>query len=135
MGIGLVCRWMLLCVLLSVWSSSHASEWKLIAEEDISDIYIRLDSSSGESWTVDLLINFKRPQTIGKTFHSSIDRMEFNCQTSETRTLVMKNFTGQMGTGSVTFETTQPTVWKPIEAGSVNSVLLNIGCENRKSWT
>ena len=135
MGIGLACRWILLCVLFSVWSSSHASGWKLIAEEDISDIYIRLDSSSGKSWTVDLLINFKRPQTIGKTFRSSIDRMEFNCQTSEVRTLVMKNFTGQMGTGSVIFETTQQTEWKPIEAGSVNAVLLNIGCENRKSWT
>jgi hypothetical protein len=111
-----------------------ASDWELISDNSVSDIYIRLDSSSGESWVVDLLINFRRPRTIGKTFRSSVDRMEFNCKTSKARTLTMQNYTGPMGTGSITFESTLPADWKPIKEGSVSSELFRVGCENRKSW-
>lgn len=122
-----------LAILIS--NACLASSWQQIAGNDLSDIYIGQDSSSGETWEVDVLIDFKNVQKIGKAFLSSVDRMEFNCRTSKLRTLSMKNHARSMATGSVTFETQEPTDWKPIDVTSVNSVLFQIGCEKRKSWT
>ncbi len=119
---------------ISISSACLASGWELIAGSDVSDIYIGQDSSSGEAWEVDVLIDLKKPQKVGRTFLSSVDRMEFNCRTSMVRTLSMKNHAGPMATGSVTFENRELTGWKSIEVTSINSVLLEVGCEKRKSW-
>lgn len=119
---------------ISISNACLAYGWELIAGNDVSDIYIGQDSSSGETWEVDVLIDFKKLQKVGRTFLSSVDRMKFNCRTSMVRTLSMKNHAGPMATGSVTFESHESTSWKSIEATSVNSVLLDVGCEKRKSW-
>lgn len=130
-----LCRMSIALAVALYLGLSWASEWQLVAEEESSDIYIRMDSSKGQNWLVDVLINFKRSQKIEKTFSSSVDRMEFDCRNEKVRTLTMANYKDPMGSGSVTFESTQPADWKPIEKGSVNSELFRIGCENRKSWT
>ena len=122
----------LLFLLLATSSGGVAAAWSLLGNTDGgADIYIDRAtlSKSGHTVKVWIMEDYKGPRTFsGKTFQSAKLQHEYDCKDPQRRTLQSTLHSAQKGNGTVVQTGSQPTAWRPINAGTVAETLWKMAC-------
>jgi len=119
--------------LLATASGGVAAAWSVLGNtEGGADIYIDRAtlSRSGHTVKVWIMEDYKGgPRTFsGKTFQSAKLQHEYDCKDPQRRTLQSTLHSAAKGNGTVVHTGSQPTAWRPINAGTVAETLWKMAC-------
>ncbi len=87
---------------------------------------IRRNSNLVKMWQ---LQDYKTVQTVGGIrFLTAKEEWEFDCAEERSRVLALKEFSGNMGSGTVVYTNSQVGNWLPVMPGSTGKTVWKVAC-------
>lgn len=127
-------RLLLVALTLLVLSSGPAcAEWVKVSDSDetgkivyVDPTSIRRNSNLVRMWQ---FYDFKTVQTVGGVrFLSAKEQWEFDCAEDRSRVLALKEYSGNMGSGTVVYTNSQVGKWLPVMPDSIGQTVWNVAC-------
>lgn len=117
--------------LLAAVSNSAMAEWKEVASNKSTAIYV--DSATiqrtGHIATMGHLTDFKITQEdMGGKYLSVKDRNEYDCKEPKLRRRASFQYSGNMGKGKIVYSDSYTTRWKPVPPDSGIEILWKFAC-------
>jgi len=124
---------LLLFTLLVLSSGPAYAEWVPVSDGDeagktvyVDPATIRRNSNLVKMW---LFYDYKTVQTVGGIrFLSAKEQWEFDCAEERSRVLALKEFSGNMGSGTVVYTNEQVGNWIPVTPGSISHTVWTVAC-------
>ena len=122
---------LLMGLMLLVVSGAAIADWTAVGENDELIQYvdretIRRNGNFVKMWS---LADYKKAKVFGgKSDLSSRGQQEYDCKDEKRRFLAFTTFSGQMGSGAVTYNDSDTEKWVPVAPGSVGVTLWKIAC-------
>ena len=125
-------RLLLLTFLALICEPAYA-EWVKIGDGDeagktvyVDPATIRRNSNLIKMWQFH---DYKTVQTVGGVrFLSAKEQWEFDCAEERSRVLALKEFSGNMGSGTVEYTNSQVGKWIPVMPGSTGRTVWTVAC-------
>ena len=124
----------LIVMTLLVLSSSPAyAEWVKVSDSDeagktvyVDPTTIRRNSNLVKMWQ---FYDYKTVQTVGGIgFLTAEEQWEFDCAEERSRVLALKEFSGNMGSGTVVYTNSEVGKWQPVAPSSIGQLLWKFAC-------
>ena len=124
---------LLLFTLLVLSCEPAYAEWVKVGDGDetgktvyVDPTTIRRDSNLVKMWQ---FYDYKTVQTVGGVrFLSAKEQWEFDCAEERSRVLALKQFSGNMGSGTVVDTNSQVGKWIPVIPGSIGRTVWTVAC-------
>lgn len=124
---------LLLFTLLVLSCEPAYAEWVKVGDGDeagktvyVDPATIRRDSNLVKMWQ---FYDYKTVQTVGGVrFLSAKEQWEFDCAEERSRVLALKEFSGNMGSGTVVDTNSQVGKWIPVIPGSIGRTVWTVAC-------
>jgi hypothetical protein len=122
-----------LLTFLLLSSGPAYAEWVQVRGDDEAEktVYvdpatIRRNSNLVKMWQ---LQDYKTVQTVGGIrFLTAKEEWEFDCAEERSRVLALKEFSGNMGSGTVVYTNSQVGNWLPVMPGSTGKTVWKVAC-------
>jgi hypothetical protein len=122
-----------LITLLLLSSGPAYAEWVKVSESDeagktvyVDPATIRRNSNLVKMWQ---FYDYKTVQTVGgNRFLTVKEQWEFDCVEERSRVVARKEFSGNMGSGTMVFTNSQVGKWLPIVPGSIGHTVWEAAC-------
>ena len=122
-----------LITFLLLSSGPAFAEWVQVSgrDEEGKTVYvdpatIRRNSNLVKMWQ---LQDYKTVQTVGGIrFLTAKEEWEFDCAEERSRVLALKEFSGNMGSGTVVYTNSQVGNWLPVMPGSTGKTVWKVAC-------
>lgn len=122
-----------LITLLLLSSSPAYAEWVKVSDSDeagksvyVDPTTIRRTSNLVKMWQ---FYDYKTVQTVGGfRFLTAKEQWEFDCAEERGRVVALKQFSGNMGSGTMVFTNSQVGKWIPVEPGSIGQTVWKVAC-------
>jgi len=109
------------------------AEWAKVSESDeagtavyVDPATIRRDSNLVKMWQ---FYDYKTVQTVGgNRFLTAKEQWEFDCVEERGRVVARKEFSGNMGSGTMVSTNSQVGNWVPIMPGSIGHTVWGVAC-------
>ncbi|TKB89548.1 MAG: hypothetical protein E8D41_13150 [Nitrospira sp.] len=119
--------------LLVLNSSAAYAEWVKVSDRDeagktvyVDPATIRRNSNLVKMWQ---FYDYQTVQTVGGIrFLSNKVEWEFDCVEERSRSLGLKEFSGNMGSGTVVFTNSQVGKWLPVVPGTIGYSVWKVAC-------
>lgn len=127
-------RRLLIALTLLVLSSGLAyAEWVKVSVSDetgktvyVDPATIRRDSNLVKMWQ---FYDYKTVQTVGgNRFLTAKEQWEFDCAEERGRVVARKEFSGNMGGGTMVFTNSEVGKWIPVIPGSISQTVWEVAC-------
>jgi hypothetical protein len=123
----------LLITLLVLSSGPAYAEWVKVGDGDeagktvyVDPATIRRNSNLVKMWQ---FYDYKTVQTVGGIrFLTAQEQWEFDCAEERSRVLALKEFSGNMRSGTVVDTNTQVGKWAPVIPGSMGQTVWKVAC-------
>jgi len=121
----------LVITLLVLGSGPAYAGWVKVSDEAEKTVYvdpttIRRNSNLVKMWQ---FYDYKTVQTVGGVrFLTAKEQWEFDCAEERSRVLELKGFSGNMGSGTVVYTTSQVGKWVPVMPGTVGQTVWKLAC-------
>ena len=123
-----------LTLLLLLGGGPAYAEWVKISdsEEAGTTVYvdpatIRRDSNLVKMWQ---FYDYKTVQTVGGVrFLTAKEQWEFDCAEGRSRVVARKEFSGNMGSGTMVSTNSQVGKWVPVMPGSIGQTVWEVACK------
>ena len=120
--------------LLVLNSSAAYAEWVKVSDRDeagktvyVDPATIRRNSNLVKMWQ---FYDYKTVQTVGGVrFLSNKEELEFDCVEERSRSLGLKDFSGNMGSGTVVYTNSQVGKWLRVVPGSIGHTVWKVVCK------
>jgi hypothetical protein len=130
---GIYMKRLLLFILLVLNSGPAYAEWVKVRDGDeagktvyVDPTTIRRNSNLVKMWQ---FYDYKSVQTVGGVrFLSAKEQWEFDCAEGRSRVVALKEFSGNMGNGTVVYTNSQVGKWIPIMSGSIGQTVWKVAC-------
>ena len=130
---GIHMKQLFLFVLLVLSSGLAYAEWVKVSDGDeagktvyVDPATIRRNSNLVKMWQ---FYDYKSVQTVGGVrFLSAKEQWEFDCAEARSRVLALKEFSGNMGSGTVVYTNSQVGKWIPVMPGGVGQTVWKVAC-------
>ena len=124
---------LLLFTLLVLSHEPAYAEWVKVRGDDeagktvyVDPASIRRNSNLVKMWQ---FYDYKTVQTVGGIrFLSAKEQWEFDCAEERGRVLALKEFSGNMGSGTVVYTNSQVGKWIPVMPGSIGQTVWKVAC-------
>jgi hypothetical protein len=124
---------LLLFILLVLNSGPAYAEWVKVRDGDgagktvyVDPTTIRRNSNLVKMWQ---FYDYKSVQTVGGVrFLSAKEQWEFDCVEERSRVVALKEFSGNMGSGTVVYTNSQVGKWIPVMPGSIGQTVWKVAC-------
>ena len=124
---------LLLITLLLLSSGPAYAEWVKVSESDdagktvyVDPATIRRNSNLVKMWQ---FYDYKTVQTVGgNRFLTAKEQWEFDCAEERSRVVARKEFSGNMGSGTMVFTNSQVGKWISATPGSTGRTVWEIAC-------
>ena len=118
---------------LVVTSGPAYAEWIKVSDTDetgktvyVDPATIRRNSNLVKMWQ---FYDYKTVQTVGgNRFLTAKEQWEFDCAEGRSRVVARKEFSGNMGSGTMVFTNSQVGKWLPIMPDSIGQTVWNVAC-------
>lgn len=125
---------LLIFTLLLLSSAPAYAEWVKVGDGDeagktvyVDPATIRRNSNLVKMWQ---LYDYKTVQTVGGIrFLSAKEQWEFDCAEERSRVLALKEFSGNMGSGTMVDTNSQVGNWIPVTPGSTGRTVWTVACD------
>jgi hypothetical protein len=122
--------------LLSLTSGPAYAEWVKVSDSDetgktvyVDPATIRRNSNLVKMWQ---FYDFKTVQTVGSIrFLTAKEQWEFDCAEERSRVVARKEFSGNMGSGTMVSTNSQVGKWVPVIPGSIGQTVWKSACEKK----
>ena len=122
--------------LLSLSSGSAYAEWVKVSDSDeagktvyVDPTSIRRNSNLVKMWQ---FYDFKTVQTLGSIrFLTAKEQWEFDCAEERSRVVARKEFSGNMGSGTMVSTNSQVGKWVPVMPDSIGQAVWKVACEKQ----
>ena len=127
-------RLLFIVLTLLVLSSSPAyAEWVKVSDSDeagktvyVDPASIRRNSNLVKMWQ---FYDYKTVQTVGgNRFLTAKEQWEFDCAEERSRVVARKEFSGNMGSGTMVSTNSQVGKWVPVMPGSIGQTVWEAAC-------
>ena len=126
-------RFWLLITLLVLSSGPAYAEWVKVGDSDeagrtvfVDPATIRRNSNLVKMWQ---FYDYKTVQTVGGIrFLTAQEQWEFDCAEERSRVLALKEFSGNMRSGTVVDTNSQVGKWAPVIPGSIGQTVWKVAC-------
>ncbi len=127
-------RLLLIALTLLVLSSGLAyAEWVKVSDSDetgktvyVDPATIRRNSNLVKMWQ---FYDYKTVQTVGgNRFLTAKEQWEFDCAEKRGRVVARKEFSGNMGSGTMVFTNSEVGKWIPVIQGSMGQTVWEVAC-------
>jgi hypothetical protein len=127
-------RLFLIALALLVLSSGPAyAEWVKVSASDetgktvyVDPATIRRNSNLVKMWQ---FYDYKTVQTVGgNRFLTAKEQWEFDCAEERSRVVARKEFSGNMGSGTMVFTNSEVGKWIPVIPGSMGQTVWEVAC-------
>jgi len=123
-----------LCTFLVLSSGPACAEWVQVSEGDEAGKTIYMDpatkrrnSNLVQMWQFS---DYRTVQTVGGVrFLSAKEKWEFDCAEARSRVIELKEFSGNMGSGTVVFTNSEVGKWIPVIPGSIGHTVWKVVCK------
>ena len=123
-----------LITLLLLSSGPAFAEWIKVSDSNVAGkaVYvdpstIRRNSNLVKMWQ---FYDYKTVQTVGGfRFLTAEEQWEFDCAEERGRVVALKQFSGNMGSGTMVFTNSQVGKWTPVVPDSVGQTVWKVACE------
>jgi hypothetical protein len=124
---------LLLVTLLMLSNGPAYAEWVKVGDGDeagktvyVDPASIRLNSNLVKMWQ---FYDYKTVQTVGGVrFLSAKEQWEFDCAEERSRVLALKEFSGNMGSGTVVYTNSEVGKWISVMPGSIGQSVWKFAC-------
>jgi hypothetical protein len=124
---------LLLIILLFLSSAPAYAEWVKVSDSDeagktvyVDPATIRRNSNLVTMWQ---FYDYKTVQTVGGIrFLTAKEQWEFDCAEERSRVLALKEFSGNMGSGTVVYTNSQVGKWQSVAPSSIGQLLWKFAC-------
>jgi hypothetical protein len=118
---------------LVVTSGPAYAEWVKVSDTDetgktvyVDPATIRRNSNLVKMWQ---FYDYKTVQTVGgNRFLTAKEQWEFDCAEGRSRVVARKEFSGNMGSGTMVFTNSQVGKWTPVIPGSIGQAVWEVAC-------
>jgi len=122
-----------LITLLMLSSGPAYAEWVKVSDSDEAGKTIYVDPATirRNSNLVKMrqFYDYKTVQTVGGIgFLTAEEQWEFDCAEERSRVLALKEFSGNMKSGTVVYTNSQVGKWVPVVPGSVGQTVWKVAC-------
>ncbi len=122
-----------LITLLLLSSGQAYAEWVKVSESDeagktvyVDPTTIRRNSNLVKMWQ---FYDYKTVQTVGgNRFLTAKEQWEFDCAEERSRVVARKEFSGNMGSGTMVSTNSQVGKWLPVMPGSISHTVWEAAC-------
>ena len=122
-----------LITLLLLSSGSAYAAWVKVSDGDeagrtvyVDPTTIRRNSNLVKMWQ---FYDYKTVQTVGGVrFLTAEEQWEFDCAEERGRVVALKEFSGNMGSGTVVYTNSQVGKWIPVIPGSMGHTVWKVAC-------
>lgn len=122
-----------LITLLLLSSGSAYAAWVKVSDGDeagrtvyVDPATIRRNSNLVKMWQ---FYDYKTVQTVGGVrFLTAEEQWEFDCAEERGRVVALKEFSGNMGSGTVVYTNSQVGKWIPVIPGSMGHTVWKVAC-------
>jgi hypothetical protein len=122
-----------LITLLLLSSGPAYAEWVKVSESDdagktvyVDQATIRRNSNLVRMWQ---FYDYKTVQTVGgNRFLTAKEQWEFDCAEERSRVVARKEFSGNMGSGTMVFTNSQVGKWLPVMPDSIGRTVWEVAC-------
>jgi len=122
-----------LITLLLLSSGPAYAEWVKVSESDdagktvyVDPATIRRNSNLVKMWQ---FYDYKTVQTVGgNRFLTAKEQWEFDCAEERSRVVARKEFSGNMGSGTMVFTNSQVGKWLPVMPDSIGRTVWEVAC-------
>jgi len=109
------------------------AEWVKVSDGDeagktiyVNPATIRRNSNLVKMWQ---LYDYKTVQTIGGIrFLTAEEQWEFDCAEERGRVLALKEFSGNMASGTMVYTNSQVSKWLPVVPGTTDQTVWKVAC-------
>ena len=109
------------------------AEWVKLSDGDetgkavyVNPSTIRRNSNLVKMWQFN---DYKTVQTVGGVrFLAAKEQWEFDCAEARSRVVALKEFSGNMGSGTVVYTNSEVGKWLPVVPGSLGETVWKIAC-------
>jgi hypothetical protein len=109
------------------------AEWIKVSDSDeagktvyVNPSTIRRNSNLVKMWQVN---DYKTVQTVGGVrFLTAKEQWEFDCAEMRSRVVALKEYSGNMGSGTVVYTNSQVGKWLPVISDSLGQTVWKIAC-------
>ena len=127
---------LLLITLLLLSSAPAYAEWVQVSDTDeagktvyVDPATIRRNRNLVTMWQ---FYDYKTVQTVaGIGFLTVKEQWEFDCAEERSRVLALKEFSGNMGSGTVVYTNSQVGKWLPVMPGSMSHTVWKVACDKK----
>jgi hypothetical protein len=127
---------LLLITLLLLSSAPAYAEWVQVSDTDeagktvyVDPATIRRNRNLVTMWQ---FYDYKTVQTVaGIGFLTVKEQWEFDCAEERSRVLALKEFSGNMGSGTVVYTNSQVGKWLPVMPGSMSQTVWKVACDKK----
>jgi hypothetical protein len=128
-------RLLLIALTLLVLDSGPAcAEWVKVNDSDetgktvyVDPTTIHRNSNLVKMWQ---FYDYKTVQTVGgNRFLTAKEQWEFDCAEKRSRVVARKEFSGNMGSGTMVFTNSEVGKWIPVMPDSIGEIVWNVACE------
>ncbi len=124
---------LIVLTLLSLSGGPAYAEWFKVSDGDeggktvyVDPTTIRRDSNLVKMWQ---FYDYKTVQTVGgNRFLTAKEQWEFDCAEERSRVVARKEFSGNMGSGTMVSTNSQVGKWLPVIPGSIGQIVWEIAC-------
>ena len=122
-----------LITLLLLSSGPAYAEWVKVSDSNeagktvyVDPTTIRRNSNLVKMWQ---FYDYKTVQTVGGIgFLTAEEQWEFDCAEERSRVLALKEFSGNMGSGTVVYTNSEVGKWQPVAPSSIGQLLWKFAC-------
>jgi hypothetical protein len=127
-------RLLLIALTLLLLSSGPAyAEWVKVSDSDetgktvyVDPATIRRNSNLVKMWQ---FYDYKTVQTVGgNRFLTAKEQWEFDCAEKRGRVVARKEFSGNMGSGTMVFTNSEVGKWTPVIPGNIGQTVWEVAC-------
>jgi hypothetical protein len=104
--------------LLVLNSSVAYAEWVKVSDRDEAGTTVYVDPAT-----------IRRNSNLVKMFLSNKEEWEFDCVEERSRSLGLKEYSGNMGSGTVVYTNSQVGKWFPVVPGSIGHIVWKVACQ------
>ena len=127
---------LLLIILLFLNSAPAYAEWVKVSDGDEAEKTVYVDPATirRNSNLVKMrqFYDYKTVQTVGGIrFLTAEEQWEFDCAEERSRVLALKEFSGNMRSGTVVYSNTEVGKWQPVASGTLGHKLWTVACSKK----
>jgi len=130
---------LLLIILLFLNSAPAYAEWVKVSEDDeaeknVYNVYVDPATIRRNSNLVKMrqFYDYKTVQTVGGIrFLTAEEQWEFDCAEERSRVLTLKEFSGNMRSGTVVYSNTEVGKWQQVAPGTLGHKLWTVACSKK----